>query len=47
MQALTTAAREKEYERMAEEFETHPDFAEARQAVQDFSVLATDTIYEY
>lgn len=40
-------AREKEYERIAEEFETHPDFAEARQAVQDFSVLSTDLIHEY
>jgi hypothetical protein len=40
-------AREKEYERIAEEFETHPDFAEARQTVKDFSVLSTDAIHEY
>ena len=42
-----TIAREKEYERIAEEFETHPDFAEARQTVNDFAVLNSDPIYEY
>lgn len=42
-----TIAREQEYERIAEEFETHPDFAHARQSVQDFSVLSTDAIHEY
>lgn len=40
-------AREQEYERLAEEFETHPDFAEARQTVKDFSVLNSDPFYEY
>jgi hypothetical protein len=43
----TALAREKEYERIAEEFETHPDFSEARQTVKDFSVLSTDSMYEY
>jgi hypothetical protein len=42
-----TLAKEKEYERIAEEFETHPDFAEARQTVKEFSVLNTDPIHEY
>jgi len=40
-------ARERAYEKIAEEFETHPDFAQARETVKEFSVLSTDVIHEY
>lgn len=36
----------KAYEKIAEEFETSPDFSEARQTVQDFSILSKETLRE-